>query len=340
MSDLKPAQRFAAANQPMDPSGSEHSQLQQRQQFANEAFVAELEKHNNMPTAKRSWVWLLAWLALLLMLVLGLWQWGQWLQQRWQQGFVSALLTSLLSMVMLALLLVLGWREWRLWRRLQLNQHWQQQASRITQSVQFGEAKALCESILEVMPSSSSLVNAAEQWRQAVTAEHSDQEQLQLFDTLILSTVDKKAQQLIWRASTDSSLAVAISPFALADMLLVTWRSSKMLRELAELYGAPVGLLRSFAMLKRALATLLWAGGSELALDMAADVLSSEFTAKLSARAGQGIIAGLLVARLGYLAQQQLRPLPLAAAQKLNFSDLSKALAGRFNPAANTDNKS
>lgn len=336
MSDLKPAQRFAATEQVKAPSQSEPARLQQRQQFSNADFAAETVTESATPPARHSLFGPLALLALLLIVLLGFWQWGLWLQQSWQQSIILASLASLFSGVILILLILLSWREWRLWRRLKLNQQWQQQASRIAQSVQFGEAPALCESILQVMPANTALTAAAEQWRQAITAEHSDQEQLQLFDRLVLTSVDKQAQQLIWRASTDSSLAVAISPFALADMFLVTWRSSRMLRELAEIYGAPMGQLRSLAMLKRALAALLWAGGSELALDMAGDVLSSELTAKLSARAGQGIIAGLLVARLGYLAQQQLRPLPLAEAQKLNMSDFSKALVKRFN----TDNKS
>ncbi|GHG64144.1 hypothetical protein GCM10010919_10500 [Alishewanella longhuensis] len=336
MSELKPAQRFAASVQPK--TSTVNPKLQQRQQFADNAFAVDVAVSATATTAKRSWIGFLMTLALLLLVLMGVWQWGQWLQQSWQQSILSALLPSLLSVVLLSLLVIVSWREWRLWRRLKLNQQWQQQAARIAQSVQFGEARGLCEGILQVMPENN-VVDVAAQWRQAVTPEHSDQEQLQLFDRLVLSTVDKKAQQLIWRASTDSSLAVAISPFALADMVLVIWRSSRMLRELAELYGAPVGQLRSLAMLKRALAALLWAGGSELALDMAGDLLSSELTARLSARAGQGIIAGLLVARLGYLAQQQLRPLPLNAAQKLNFSDLSKALVSRFTAAPATDNK-
>lgn len=337
MSDLKPAQRFTSAAQPASPV-PDSIKLQQRQQFANEDFAAEVVSAAAEPATRRSLIGLLLVLALLLFVLLGLWQWSRWLEQSWQQGIFSALLSSLLSTVVVALVGILGWREWCLWHRLQLNQQWQQQAARIAQSVQFGEAQALCEGILQVMPANSALTAAAGHWRQAITPEHSDQEQLQLFDALVLSAVDKKAQQLIWRASTDTSLAVAISPFALADMLLVIWRSSRMLRALAELYGAPVGQLRSLAMLKRALAALFWAGSSELALDMSGDLLSSELTAKLSARAGQGIVAGLLVARLGNLAQQQLRPLPLSTAQRINFSDLSKALAGRFTAA--TDNKS
>ena len=103
-----------------------------------------------------------------------------------------------------------------------------------------------------------------------------------------------------------------------------------MVRQLAALYGAPVGQLRSLIMLKRALAAILWAGGSELALDMAADVMSSELTAKLSARAGHGVIAGLLVARLGNMAMQQLRPLPLTEKQRINVASLSQSLIQRF----------
>jgi len=129
---------------------------------------------------------------------------------------------------------------------------------------------------------------------------------------------------------------VAISPFALADRLIVLWRSSRLVRELAQLYGGAIGQLRSMVLLKRLLAALLWAGGSELALDMASDVMSSELTAKLSARAGQGIIAGLLVARLGNLAQQQLRPLPAGESAKISIKTLAASLFSRFKAAAQT----
>jgi len=186
------------------------------------------------------------------------------------------------------------------------------------------------------LPASTAIQAAVQQWQGAVTDEHSDEEQLQLFERFVLAELDKQAQQLIYRAATDTSLAVAISPFALADMLLVLWRSSRMVREVAQLYGAGIGQLRSLVLLKRFLTALLWAGGSELALDMASDVIGSELTAKLSARAGQGIIAGLLVARLGNLAQQQLRPLPASSVSKVNISKLAASLQQRFKAALQT----
>jgi protein-L-isoaspartate O-methyltransferase len=175
-----------------------------------------------------------------------------------------------------------------LWRRLQQNQQWQQAATRIANSVQFGEAQHLCQSIAAALPQDALSAGQLLMWQKAVTAEHTDQEQLQLFDTLVLAERDKQAQQLIWRASTDCSLAVAISPFALADMLLVVWRSSRMLRQLAVLYGSPVGQLRSLAMLKRALAALLWAGGSELVLDIGSGL---GYSAAVIARLAEAVVA-------------------------------------------------
>mgnify|MGYP006205358727 FL=1 len=186
------------------------------------------------------------------------------------------------------------------------------------------------------LPVTPDISAAISQWRVAVKDEHSDEEQLALFEHFVLTVLDKQAQQIIYRAATDTSMAVAISPFALADMILVLWRSSRLVRELAQLYGGAIGQLRSMVLLKRLFAALLWAGGSELALDMASDVIGSELTAKLSARAGQGVIAGLLVARLGNLAQQQLRPLPVTAAAKVSIKSLGRALLQRFSAAAQT----
>lgn len=334
MSELKPAQHFAQAVQP------EPDLPKTPQQFSSQPLLFDDLAPPPEAAAPRSYLLLLASLTLGLLLVLGVWQWLEWLQQSWQQGWFSGALVSIFSILVMTLLGGLLWREWQLWRRLKHNQQWQQQADRIRNTVQYGEAMALCEAIIRAMPQTTQQVTATENWRKAVQPEHSDAEILALFERYVMQDCDKQAQQIIWRAGTDSSLAVAVSPFALADMLLVVWRSSRMLRQLAVLYGAPVGQLRSLGLLKRALATLLWAGSSELALDLAADVLSSELTAKLSARAGQGVVAGLLVARLGTLAQQQLRPLPLQQAERVQPGQLAASLVQRFRSAEPKADKS
>ncbi|MEW5681319.1 MAG: TIGR01620 family protein [Pseudomonadota bacterium] len=330
MSPLKQARFFA------DKTLAEPAPLQGPMALDGEQMQPDSVSTEVAAKPSANWWWRLAGVTLIGLLLLSIWQWWQWLAQSWQQHWLYGTAVSLISLALLVLLAALGWRELMLWRRLARNRHWQQSAERIANSVQYGEAAALCQAIAQSLAPSAELDAALQQWRSTVKAEHSDEEQLQLFEQLVLGPLDKQAQQLVYRAATDTSMAVAVSPFALADMLLVLWRSSRLLRELAQLYGGRIGQLRSLVLLKQLLSALLWAGGSELALDMASDVLGSELTAKISARAGQGIIAGLLVARLGNLAQQRLRPLPASQTAKISLSALSKALLLRFKAAVQT----
>ncbi|MGY5798865.1 TIGR01620 family protein [Rheinheimera faecalis] len=249
-----------------------------------------------------------------------------------QQAFIAPGISTVLEALFCAALLTLGsllvLREWRLWRRLAKTRTWQQAHQRIHASIQYGEAQQLCLDIAAVLPESTQ--QDVGDWKAQKQAEHSDQELLDLFELKVLSKADAKVRQQIHQASADAAMAVAVSPFALADMLLVMWRTSKLLRQMAESYGASLGQLRSLILIKHLFAALLWAGSSELALDLGSDVLGAELTSKLSMRAGQGLIAGMLVARLGLAAQQLLRPLPLAKSQKLSLLDLSKALVRRL----------
>lgn len=327
MKPLKPAQIFDITEnngEQMKPA------LKPRAEFAAADWQSEPEISAVTGAEKPAVLSKLMWLALVSLLVLACWQWGDALVVSWQQNPLKGAVFSLFSAAAMGGAGWLLWREWRLWRRLQQNSHWQRSAERIAQSVQYGEADGLCQDIIRQLPDSPAKQLTAQQWQNAAQPQHSDLEKLQLLDKLVLEPLDSQAKAIIWRAGTDTSLAVAVIPFALIDMLMVVWRSSRMVRQLAALYGAPVGQLRSLVMLKRALAAILWAGGSELALDMAADVMSSELTAKLSARAGQGVIAGLLVARMGNMALQQLRPLPLAEPQRINVAKLSQSLIQRF----------
>lgn len=330
MSELKPAQHFSV--QSLDTA----EPLKQATHFQEQHFIAQAPTAVSVLKQPTRWWWRLAGFTLLAIVVLSIWQWLNTLQHSWQQSLWQGATLSVISVAVLVLIGSLLWRELKLWRRLARNRQWQQNAERIRHSVQYGEAALLCNAVADSLPASASLTAAKTEWLSAVKDEHSDEEQLQLFQHFVLTELDKQAQQLIYRAATDTSLAVAISPFALADMLLVLWRSSRMVRELAQLYGGAIGQLRSMLLLKRLVAALLWAGGSELALDMASDVLSSELTAKISARAGQGVIAGLLVARLGNLAQQQLRPLPATTTTKISVKALTASLLARFKSAVQT----
>ncbi len=298
-------------------------------QFDQADFVVEPQAESEPPKRKR--VSALMWAGIssvLLLVAVALYSAVTTIQQAFIAPGISTVLDALFCTALLTLGSLLLAREWRLWRRLAKTRNWQQAHQRIHASIQYGEAERLCLDIAAVLPESTQQDVA--DWKAQKQAEHSDQELLDLFELKVLSKADAKVRQQIHQASADAAMAVAVSPFALADMLLVMWRTSKLLRQMAETYGASLGQLRSLLLIKHLFATLLWAGSSELALDLGSDVLGAELTSKLSMRAGQGLIAGMLVARLGLAAQQLLRPLPLAKSQKLSLLDLSKALVRRL----------
>ena len=328
MTDLKQAKSFKEADFIGSDTVSELP-MTKAVQFEQADFV--VEPHLEPEPPKRKPVSALLWAGIcsgVLLVAVALYSAVTTIQQAFIAPGISTVLEALFCAALLTLGSLLLIREWRLWRRLAKTRTWQQAHQRIHASIQYGEAEQLCLDIAAVLPESTQQDVA--DWKAQKQAEHSDQELLDLFELKVLSKADAKVRQHIHQASADAAMAVAVSPFALADMLLVMWRTSKLLRQMAESYGASLGQLRSLILIKHLFAALLWAGSSELALDLGSDVLGAELTSKLSMRAGQGLIAGMLVARLGLAAQQLLRPLPLAKSQKLSLLDLSKALVRRL----------
>ncbi|VEH67366.1 membrane protein [Rodentibacter pneumotropicus] len=66
--------------------------------------------------------------------------------------------------------------------------------------------------------------------------------------------------------------------------------------------------------------------GAEVVQEIGMDWLSQDITAKLSARAAQGIGVGLLTARLGIKAMEFCRPLAFQTAEKPKSSHIQKEL--------------
>lgn len=139
---------------------------------------------------------------------------------------------------------------------------------------------------------------------------YNDREVVQYLDRHALSQTDQAARRCVQRYSVESGVMVALSPWASFDMLLVAWRNLRMVREIATLYGIAPGLLTQGKLLKQILHNLAFAGASEVAMDAGSALLGSSLTSSLSARAGQGIGAGLFTARTGLTAIKLCRPLP------------------------------
>lgn len=164
----------------------------------------------------------------------------------------------------------------------------------------------------------------ASSWQQMVQPYWSEAETEQRFEVDILARVDQQAQRLVSKRAAEAAALVAVSPSSVADMALLLWRSQRMITDVARCYGVQLGYWSRIRLWRQILTNLAYAGLSEIAVDAGTQWLSAELMSKLSARAGQGMGAGLLTARLGYQVIQLTRPIPFKYVKKPGYSRLQK----------------
>lgn len=336
MKPLKTAEQFSNDDfVSLQPPAAEKP-LAQSQPFAADVFTpltevsssqsgAPATQHPAPATAKTAGMSRWLGLGLSLVLLLALLQWAEFVQQSLSSSVLQGAAALALSGLGVAAAVNLLWSGWRGRRQQQARQRWREQGAAMQNSLQYGQAPALCQQVLKQLPVS------AEAFYAQRNPQLSDAETLQLFDLLVLQPLDQQATVLISAAAKQAGLAVALSPFALADMVLVSWRAWRLLAELSALYGANISAIQRFQLIKKFANLLFWTGVTELAIDIGGDFLGVELSSKLSARAGQGVLAGLMLARLGRFAQQELRPLPMLP-QQTAVQPLLQSLLQRLLP--------
>jgi putative membrane protein len=150
----------------------------------------------------------------------------------------------------------------------------------------------------------------------------------------LLAPLDRQASQLVARTATRVSIVTAVSPRAAVDLAFVLFAAFGMIRRLAALYGGRPGLLGMIRLVRHIIAHLTVTGSLAAGDSLIQQMLGHGVAAKLSARLGEGVLNGLLTARLGLAAIEVARPLPFAALPKPALSDIAGDLLRRREDAA------
>jgi len=243
-------------------------------------------------------------------------------------GFVnSPMITSVYAVILSCLVMLASasvFSEWSTLRQFKDRDKLKQQALELLsdkqltkdQSTSALDVKSFCQKISENLP--CDLISEQEQaWQDALNAQYSDTELLQLYSRVVLTKVDEKAMAEIAKFSTEAVVLVALSPIALIDMLIILWRNLRMINKVALLYGIKLGYWSRIKLIKQVFVNMVYAGASELIADFGADMIGADLLGKLSGRLAQGLGAGMLTARLGVKTMQLCRPIPFADKPKL-----------------------
>ena len=181
----------------------------------------------------------------------------------------------------------------------------QNDALRLMSSTQIGEAEIWLQPLLKQHTDAE-----VKEFKACLKPHHTDKELLQLYQTTLLVSKDEQAKAIINQHAKTSALLVSLSPMALLDMLSVLWRGISLIEKISQHYGIKLAYRSRIMLYKQLVKQMLFAGASELVSDLAATSLGAELLGKLSARAAQGLSAGVFTARLGYKTMELCRPLP------------------------------
>ena len=149
---------------------------------------------------------------------------------------------------------------------------------------------------------------------------------VRLAERELMAPLDEEARRLVSVAAQRVSIVTAISPRALIDVVFVFAAALRLVRQLAFLYGGRPGTLGMIRLMRHTIAHLAITGSMAASDSLIQQMLGHSVAAKLSQRLGEGILNGLLTARLGLAAIDVTRPLPFTALPRPALSDLAKDL--------------
>ncbi|RWL91571.1 MAG: TIGR01620 family protein [Mesorhizobium sp.] len=149
---------------------------------------------------------------------------------------------------------------------------------------------------------------------------------VRLAETEILEPLDARAKIMILEAAKRVSLITAVSPRALVDVAYVVFEAGRLIRRMSELYGGRPGTLGFFRLARGVLAHLAVTGSIAVGDSFVQQIVGHGLAAKLSAKLGEGVVNGMMTARIGIAAMETARPLPFIAVKRPGLGDFLSAL--------------
>ncbi|WP_150286515.1 TIGR01620 family protein [Rhabdaerophilum calidifontis] len=151
---------------------------------------------------------------------------------------------------------------------------------------------------------------------------------------------DAAARQAIAEAASRVSIVTALSPRALVDVAFVLFQSIRLVRALSAIYGGRASGLGLLRLAARVFGHLAITGGVAMADQLVSQFVGAGLAARISAKLGEGVLNGILTARIGLAALDLCRPLPFMACEPVILSEVVKNTIKQEkvaeNPAAQT----
>ena len=149
---------------------------------------------------------------------------------------------------------------------------------------------------------------------------------LNIAERVLLKSRDAAVRDAILTASKRVSVITTLSPRAIIDVLFVGAQAVRLTRRIAEIYGGRPGVLSFLRLGRKVFTHLAITGGMAVTDGVLSQVLGHGIAARLSAKLGEGVLNGILTARVGLAAIAVCRPMPFLTEREPKLSELAGAL--------------
>ena len=152
---------------------------------------------------------------------------------------------------------------------------------------------------------------------------------VEIAERALVKPLDALARAEVAAAAKRVSLVTALSPRAILDVIFVAAQVIWLTRRIAEIYGGRPGLLGFLRLARSIGAHLAVTGGMAVGDTVLQGLVGHGIAAKISARMGEGVLNGVLTARVGLSALAVCRPAPFHAVKPPTVNSVAPFLFGK-----------
>ncbi|WP_319413460.1 TIGR01620 family protein [uncultured Cohaesibacter sp.] len=280
------------------------------------------------PLRKRGWsLASLFWSALsgIFMLAVGLWldRLIRDLFARWDYLGWAGL--ALVAIAILALLFFIA-REMLALRRLSRLDHIRAEVEDCYKQGDRRQATKIAHELLSLYQQQPSLFRARQTLKQDLPHLFDREDILAQTEQLLMPPIDRLATHRVHQAAKRVAVVTALSPRALFDIVVVLVETVRMIRFIAESYGNRPGFVAMLRLSGHIASHLAVTGGMAAGESLLQQIIGQGLAARLSAKLGEGLLNGILTARIGLTTIALCRPMPFVTEAQPQLGAVIKTL--------------